>query len=91
MALQSHLQPCLEYLEYLAEFVASPPPSASSDLADIQTEVCDTARRLLLCLYLRRPGLVYSLRSPASRSFLRAPSANESIPDCFEQKEVSEP
>lgn len=89
MVLQSHLRPCLLYVEYLAGFIASPPSlSLFSDLTDIQPDVSDTARRLLLCLYLRRPGLLYSLKSSGGRSYLRTPSTNGSIPDCFELKEV---
>lgn len=87
MALQSSLKPCLHYIEYLAGFL-DPPASLPPDLLAICPDASSIARRLLLCLYLRRPGLLYALKSSIARSFLRTPSASESIPDCFEQKEV---
>ncbi|KAL5971511.1 Integrator complex subunit 1, partial [Taenia solium] len=87
MALQSTLRPCLNYIEYLAGFL-DPPSSLPPDLLAIYPDASNIARRLLLCLYLRRPGLLYALKSSVAQSFLRTPSASESIPDCFEQKEV---
>ncbi|KAH9283387.1 Integrator complex subunit 1 [Echinococcus granulosus] len=87
MAFQSSLQPCLHYIEYLAGFL-DPPTSLPPDLLATFPDASSIARRLLLCLYLRRPGLLYALKSSVARSFLRTPSASESIPECFEQKEV---
>ncbi|KAL5104531.1 Integrator complex subunit 1 [Taenia crassiceps] len=87
MALQSSLQPCLHYIEHLAGFL-DPPASLPPDLLAIYPDASSIGRRLLLCLYLRRPGLLYSLKSSIAQNFLRTPSASESIPECFEQKEV---
>ncbi|VDM25987.1 unnamed protein product, partial [Hydatigera taeniaeformis] len=87
VALQSLLHPCLHYIEYLAGFL-DPPASLPPDLSIISQDSSNVARRLLLCLYLRRPGILYALKSSEAWSFLRTPSANGSIPECFEQKEV---
>ncbi|VDD81504.1 unnamed protein product [Mesocestoides corti] len=91
LALQCYLQPCLHFVEYLAGFLDTL-ELLPSDLAQpaLKEEGNQTvARRLLLCLYLRRPGLIGSLKSHNSRKFLRKPVSSGEIPSCFEYKEVS--
>lgn len=92
LTLQSFPLPCLTYVEYLAGFRESPPATLPFDLTKdrLSTDLSDIARNLLLCLYSRRPGIIYALSTTEAQSFLRTPSClAESMPECFEPREIT--